>query len=104
MADFSLQQMERKMFSDSSENEAEQNADEGKEKSQLIAEDAREKKSAFLCSGELVKMVIIVVVLWIAFFLCYVAISTIAPFFPKEVTNTLLSEITLVASCGPYMS
>ena len=36
------------------------------------------------CNWNLVKKVVIVIFLWIAYFLCNAAFSTIAPFFPKE--------------------
>ena len=36
------------------------------------------------CNWNLVKKVVVVIFLWIAYFLCNAAFSTIAPFFPKE--------------------
>ncbi len=40
---------------------------------------------ALCCNWELVKTIVIVAFMWIGNFLCSAAISTIGPFFPKEV-------------------
>ncbi len=72
--------------SDSSMNEAEDQADEksllnGKAVATYFDD---EKNPDLCCNWELVKMIVIVAFMWIGTFLCYAGISTIGPFFPKE--------------------
>ncbi len=85
--------------SDSSENEAEDQADESEEKSLLNPTPQKPVNSTYFdgeknlrCNWELVKTIVIVAFMWIAYFLCYAAISTISPFFPKEARHNLLSR------------
>ncbi len=88
--------MDRELDGDSSVNEEEDQAAESEEKSLLNsipgkAADATycdgEKNpclSALCCNWELVKTIVIVTFIWIGYFLCNAAFSTIGPFFPKE--------------------
>ena len=44
--------------------------------------DTKKNQSAFYHKWDLIKKIMIVVFLWIATFLCTMAFSTVAPFFP----------------------
>ena len=45
---------------------------------------------ALICNWHLMKKIAMVVFLWIAYFLCNIAFSTISPFFPGVVRHCLM--------------
>ncbi len=102
--------MERELddvISDSSVNEEEDQADESEEKSLLNSIPRKaldttycddEKNPcihALCCNWESVKTIVIIAFIWIGHFLCFAAISTIGPFFPKEVWHHLISRFSI---------
>ena len=46
-------------------------------------QDTTESKKT-ICKREVLMKVLVIAILWIAYFLCSIAFSTIAPFYPKE--------------------
>ena len=46
--------------------------------------EGKKKWYTTLCKRDFIMKISIVVILWIAYFLCNIAFTTIAPFFPRE--------------------
>ena len=74
------------------EESKEKQDDECEEESPLKADEDQSKHS-LNCSVDLVKKLITLTILWIAYFLGSVAFSTIAPFFPKVVSHQCILQL-----------